>query len=88
MLVTFHATIREAAGISRAEMEAETVHELLLRLRERYGDRLFELIIRDNEIREDVVILVNGRNLLQLAGLETPLNSDDEIAIFPPISGG
>lgn len=88
MKVTFHATVREAAGISMAEIDAVNLRELVSSLRERFGERLFHMILRDDELRDDVIILVNGRNISQLEGLETRLDSNDQIAIFPPISGG
>ena len=42
--------------------------------------------------REDgtvwVGVFLNGRNVRQIAGLETPLSDGDEIRLLPPIAGG
>ncbi len=38
-------------------------------------------------LREDYVVLVNGRNALGL-GLDTPLGDDAEVVIIPPVGGG
>ena len=35
-----------------------------------------------------IIILVNGRNVLYLQGLDTPLHADDEVSIFPMVAGG
>lgn len=39
-------------------------------------------------ISEAIVVLVNQSNVSTLNGLETPLESDDEILVMPPIHGG
>jgi molybdopterin synthase sulfur carrier subunit len=35
-----------------------------------------------------IKVLVNGRGLHVLQGLDTPLSDGDIIALFPPIAGG
>jgi molybdopterin synthase sulfur carrier subunit len=37
---------------------------------------------------ERLLIIVNGRNVHHLQGLDTPLADDDRIAIMPPLLGG
>jgi molybdopterin converting factor small subunit len=32
--------------------------------------------------------MVNGQTIQYLNGMETVLNSDDEVVILPPVSGG
>jgi molybdopterin synthase sulfur carrier subunit len=39
------------------------------------------------KIRDDMIIMVNGRNIKDLKG-EITLKDDDVIAIFPPLAGG
>jgi MoaD family protein len=39
-------------------------------------------------VRKDIVLLVNGRNIAFLAGLDTPLTEGDAVDIFPPVFGG
>jgi len=88
MRVTFHATIREAAGTPEAEVRAASVWELLLKLRDMFGERLFSMLVEHDALREDVVILINGQNISHSGGLATKLAADDDVAIFPPVSGG
>jgi molybdopterin synthase sulfur carrier subunit len=40
------------------------------------------------ELSGEIIILVNGRNVRYLQGLETPLAADDEVSIFPMVAGG
>lgn len=37
---------------------------------------------------ERLLVIVNGRNIHHLQGLDTPLADGDEIAIMPPVMGG
>lgn len=39
-------------------------------------------------LRPELQVLVNGRNIFFLEGLDTPLRSGDEVAVFPPTYGG
>jgi sulfur-carrier protein len=39
-------------------------------------------------LHKEIIIFVNGRNVLHLQRLDTPLEADDEISIFPMIAGG
>lgn len=47
-----------------------------------------ELFDETGELQKYVNILKNGRNIHFLDGLETVLEEDDLIAIFPPSGGG
>jgi len=37
---------------------------------------------------EDLMVLVDGRNMEQLQGTDTKLHEDAEISLFPPVAGG
>jgi molybdopterin synthase sulfur carrier subunit len=40
------------------------------------------------ELRNDISVLVNGRNVCFLQGLMTELRAGDVVAIVPPMAGG
>jgi molybdopterin synthase sulfur carrier subunit len=84
--VSFFATLRECSGVSHVEAEASDISELLAVLSSRFGSRLSELL--DHSYPDMLVILVNGLSVAQSDGLATRLNDGDEIAMFPPVSGG
>jgi molybdopterin synthase sulfur carrier subunit len=42
----------------------------------------------DGEVRSYITILVNGKNIREMEALATILSDGDEVAIFPPVSGG
>ena len=39
-------------------------------------------------LQPDVLVLVNGRNIVFLEDLATPLHGGDVVAVFPPVKGG
>lgn len=49
---------------------------------------LADRVLADGTLRADVNILVDGRDVREDAGLETPVDPDAELALFPPVSGG
>ena len=81
--VKFFATLREITGKKEIEIKGvNSVRELLNLLFKMYGDEFRK------EIEKKNMILVNGRNILDMNGYETRISEDDEIAIFPPAGGG
>ncbi|MFW9830605.1 MAG: ubiquitin-like small modifier protein 1 [Candidatus Thorarchaeota archaeon] len=66
-----------------------TVYDLIMVLCEEYGSGFCETILDEKgNLRRYIKILINGRGLHVLQGLETLLSDGDEIAIFPPVAGG
>jgi molybdopterin synthase sulfur carrier subunit len=49
---------------------------------------LADRVLEDGALRADVNLLVDGRDVRDGAGLETPVDRDAELALFPPVSGG
>ena len=86
--VRLFATVRETAGVSELSIQAKTVGELLDALSSRLG-KAFEAVVRSAESDpERLVIMVNGRNISPATLRGHRLYDGDDIAIFPPVSGG
>ncbi len=81
--VKLFANFREAAGVREVSVEAETVAEVLEKLAEMFPT-LRELMFEGRELKSYVNIMVNGRH----AKLDQKIGKDDEVAVFPPVSGG
>jgi molybdopterin synthase sulfur carrier subunit len=80
--VLYLARLREALGRSQEQIElpdASTVASLVTALRERGGPWATELAIG-----RAVRVAVNQ----ELADLTAPLRDGDEVALFPPVTGG
>ena len=76
------ARFREELGIESEQLESDglsCVEDLLQRLRER-GGAWARLLAEDQR----VMMAVNQ----ELADRQTPLHEGDEIALFPPVTGG
>lgn len=71
------ANLREAAGTARAEIDGETVGEILDAAGARFGDRFRAGLAVAN-------IWVNG----DTADRATKVGAEDEVALIPPVSGG
>lgn len=82
------ATVREAAGRSDLEVDASDITHVLSELSRAYGPKMSRLLSSADHAGDRIVVLVNGRNIAQLDGLGTKLRDGDEVAIFPPVSGG
>jgi molybdopterin synthase sulfur carrier subunit len=87
-----YASFVELLGPSDFEVDsdAETVGSLIGFLAERFNPRLRELLL-DSATRgvlKGNKILVNGRDVDFLQGLETRIKDGDRIVLFPPTGGG
>jgi len=90
MTVNYFATIRTYTGESKRTIDdpPATLRPLLVTLAARYGTAFRRAVFSGDELGGEVIILVNGRNVLYLQGIDTPLTASDEISIFPMVAGG
>ncbi|MFB6089516.1 MAG: ubiquitin-like small modifier protein 1 [Halobellus sp.] len=85
----FFANFREAVGtktIAR-DYDADTVGDVLAAL-EREFEGLAGELLDDGAVRPQVNVLLNGRDVEHEAGVDTPVEPDDTLSIFPPVAGG
>jgi molybdopterin synthase sulfur carrier subunit len=89
MKVKYFAYIRDYTGSKEIQIEHyETLKDLLVKLCEKYDSRFKRKVFKGNELSDEIIILINGRNIVHLQGLDTLLSPDDEISIFPVVAGG
>jgi molybdopterin synthase sulfur carrier subunit len=90
MTIKYFADIREVTGREeqRVGTPPTTLAALLAELCGQYGDAFARRVFDRGELHAMITILVNGRNVVHLAGLETPLKPDDVVAVFPMVAGG
>lgn len=73
------------------EVDDLTLRELLDRLCEEFGDDLKKQVFdpKTHNVSNMLKVLVNGRHYTTMPDkLETSLQDDDEVALFPPVAGG
>jgi|BarGraNGADG00211_3_1021988.scaffolds.fasta_scaffold09480_3 MoaD family protein, archaeal len=85
--VRLFANLREIVGNPRLVFEASTIRDVLMTLRSEHP-ALQPLLCDDGEVRPYITILINGKNIRDMEALATILSDGDEVAIFPPVSGG
>lgn len=90
--VKFLTGFKEVTKRDSVEVNMEkgsTVDDLLKHLCNQFGDSFRSLIFRKNgSIAENLVIFVNGRNILALEGIKTKLTDGDYLILSTPVIGG
>ena len=84
------ADLAEHAGAKRVSVDGapDDVADALDRLLEEHPDLESRVLTDGGDVREHVNVLRNGTNVAEEDGLETTVEDGDELALFPPVSGG
>ena len=90
MKVKYFATCREITKKKDEDIPLpQDVWTLLQSLGERYQGFGVKLFSPDKtEVGEEIIVLINGRNIAHLDGKETKLVESDVVSIFPVVAGG
>lgn len=87
----FFATFREAVGrkvVDREFEEGANVGDVLAAVEAEYPELVGEILDDDGDIRPQLSILKNGREVVHIDGTETSLSDGDRLSVFPPVAGG
>lgn len=85
--VKLFANFREFTGTRELEIDGITVREILGILCKKFPG--FEIMLfKDKSLQPYVNVFLNGRNIIESGGLDAVIKAGDEVAIFPPVSGG
>ena len=90
MVVRYFADIRSLAGTEEQEWTAAapTLRSLLTGLAAEKGAAFEKRVFEGGQLSDTIIVLVNGRNIKHLSGIETPLGPGDVVAVFPMVAGG
>jgi len=92
MRIRLYGLLRDAAerqtAIDVDVCEGDTVGTLLERLVTKYPRMRPLLFERPGVLYRHVMIVKNGRDIRDGLGLDTPVQPDDDMALFPPSAGG
>jgi MoaD family protein len=89
MKIKLFGGLRQKAEGAELNGSGATIREVLKTISSEHdslGKALF--INGSDDLRPHIRIMVNGLDSELLAGLDTAVSKDDQIAIFPPIAGG
>lgn len=87
----FFATFREAVGqksIERSFDDGATVGDVLAAIEDEYPELAGQILDDDGDIRPQLSILKNGREVVHIEGVDTALEDGDRLSVFPPVAGG
>jgi len=91
MQIRAYATLRDIMGRSTIEMAVgagTTAGQVLARLSAGHPGLREKLWDADGQLTGFVTVLLNGRALEYLNGLDTLVADDDTMSLFPPVGGG
>jgi molybdopterin synthase sulfur carrier subunit len=89
--IQLSATLRDVAGareVAVPHVSGATVRELLRTLSGTHPGLVARLLDNRHELNPGIQIIVNGRHIDFLQGLETPLSTVDTVLLIPPVGGG
>lgn len=91
----FFATFREAVGRKEITREFDAggaggvdVGTVLVALEAEFPELAGELLDDEGDVRPQLSVLKNGREVVHLEGTETVLEDGDRLSVFPPVAGG
>jgi molybdopterin synthase sulfur carrier subunit len=90
-VVRLYAFLRELAGEREIDVtlpDGATVRDVLARVGELRPVIAQRLLETDGSIPPSVNVFVNGRDIRDLNGLDTPVMPNDEVTMLPPVAGG
>ena len=91
MEIKVYATLRDVVGAPNVYLEnqsAMAIGQILQALCAQFPGMRSKLTLDVEEMHPAVHILINGRDMRYLNGLETVVTPQDVIRIFPPVGGG
>lgn len=87
-IIRIPAVISETGGSKKVNVDGGTVLEALNAYTEEHGPELEENVLEEGRIKEYINVYVNGKDVRDMSGVDTPVEADDEIRIIPAASGG
>lgn len=90
MTVRYFADVRKLTGCGEETWSkaAPELRSLLQGLSSQHGAAFEKRVFEGDQLNATIIIFINGRDVAHLKGLESPLASDDVVAIFPMVAGG
>ncbi len=87
-VIKLFGNLRRIAGARELDVAAETVRELMDTICAGQPELCKALLDERGQLKQYVRVMVNGHDVELARGLDTPIQVDDQVAIFPPIAGG
>ncbi|MBZ0275413.1 MAG: MoaD family protein [Anaerolineae bacterium] len=89
--IKLFATLRDISGLREIQVpftDGQTVRDLLRDVTGMHPTLGEAIWTPDGKLTGQVYILVHGRNIMWLDGLETVIRATDQLVFLPPSAGG
>jgi MoaD family protein len=90
IVITFYGPLQRWAGKKQFHANGSTVREVFQNLENQIGKSLIDHITNQDtgKIKSHFHVLLNGKDVEQLNGLEEKVKEGDTITCVPPVGGG
>jgi len=89
--VKFFGVLRNLAGVTSIQIYTEeslSIAKLLKIVCKKTEVALADKLLENGEIKKGTLLLIDGKNVVHLHGLDTLIPSDSTVSFFPPSGGG
>jgi len=90
--ISFLSLLKDRIGAKELNMDLEdqsTISDLFAKLFEKFGEDIKKLLInKTGDLNDQVVIMINEKNIRSQDNLYTKIHNNDEIIFLPAIAGG
>ena len=89
--VKFFGVLRALVGITSIDIIPEkslSMARLLNIVWKKTNDALIDKLLENGKIKKGTLLLIDGKNVVHLQGLDTLIPSGSTISFFPPSGGG
>lgn len=87
--VRMFTSLRALTGVRETQVTAVNIQDVIDILGKQFGEKFNRMLLEpDGSLKSYFHVLVNGRHVRLMQGVQTPLSDGDVVAIFPPIGGG
>ena len=91
MQIQLYATLRQIVGEKIVDIpikSEKTVGDALRSLVKLFPNLNESIWYADGSLAGHVAVVLNGRDIRHLDGVDTPLSQEDKLQVFPPVGGG
>ena len=90
-LLKFYATLRVSINLKSMEIDIETpvsMREILFLACQKADVDFTDKLLENNRIKKGTLLLIDGKNVIHMQGLDTMVTPGSTVSCFPPSGGG
>ncbi len=90
--ISFLSLLKDRIGAKELNLDLEdesTINDVFTKLFDKFGDDIKNVLLKKTgDLNDQVVIVLNEKNIRSLNELNTKIHDNDEIILLPAIAGG